>query len=261
MLPYIETPSLSLPLGLRLEAFGVLSAAGTLLGAYLAMRAARRYGPGDEGPLRQVATWAIVGGLLGAHLLHVLGYHPEVLAQEGVWVLFKVWDGLSSMGGVLGALAAILLFFRVRGVPLRPYLDPLALGAAPGWAVARVGCFFAHDHPGVRTDFWMAVAYPGGPRHDLGLYDAWVLAGIAALLWAVARRRRPEGALMGLLAVLYSASRFFLDFLRASDLSFVDRRIAGLTPAQYIVAGLFAVGVWLLVRLRRTAVDTPDAIF
>jgi phosphatidylglycerol:prolipoprotein diacylglycerol transferase len=53
---------------------------------------------------------------------------------------------------------------------------------------------------------------------------------------------------MGVLAVTYSVSRFFLDFLRASDLSFVDRRYLGLTPAQFIVVGLFAVGVWLLVR-------------
>jgi phosphatidylglycerol:prolipoprotein diacylglycerol transferase len=53
---------------------------------------------------------------------------------------------------------------------------------------------------------------------------------------------------MGLLAVGYSGCRFFLDFLRASDLSYVDRRYAGLTPAQFIVVGLFAVGVWLLTR-------------
>ena len=42
--------------------------------------------------------------------------------------------------------------------------------------------------------------------------------------------------------------RFFLDFLRASDLGFVDRRYNGLTPAQYIVVVLAGVGVWLLVK-------------
>ena len=53
---------------------------------------------------------------------------------------------------------------------------------------------------------------------------------------------------MGLLAVLYAPCRFALDFLRASDLSFVDRRYAGLTPAQYVVVALLGLGVWLLVR-------------
>lgn len=248
MLPYLETPSLSLPLGFRLEAFGVLSAAGTLLGAYLATRAARRYGPGDDAPLRRVVTWAVVGGLLGGHLLHIFGYHPEVLREQGLLSLLKLWDGLSSMGGVLGGLVGIFAFFLKNRLKLRPYLDSLALGVAPGWAVARLGCFFAHDHPGVRTDFFLAVAYPGGGRHDLGLYDALVLAALSLLLYLVARRPRPEGFLTGLLAIGYSASRFGLDFLRASDLAFVDRRLAGLTPAQFIVAVLLVVGVWLIVR-------------
>ena len=63
---------------------------------------------------------------------------------------------------------------------------------------------------------------------------------------------------MGLLAVLYCAPRFFLDFLRASDLGFVDRRYAGLTPAQYIVVVIFGVGVWLLAGARRTSL-TPKS--
>ncbi|MFZ5470141.1 MAG: prolipoprotein diacylglyceryl transferase [Myxococcota bacterium] len=246
MLPYIETPSIQLFGDLKLEAFGVLSTLGVVVGALLAARAARRYGPGDDGPLRDVVTWAVGGGLLGGHLLHLLAYHPEELQRGGLLQLLKFWDGLSSMGGVLGALVGIFLFFRQRKLAVRPYLDALALGTAPGWAIARVGCFFAHDHPGVRTDFFLAVAYPGGARHDLGLYDAFVLAALAAVLYLVARLRPPQGALMGILAVGYSLPRFFLDFLRASDLSYVDKRFFGLTPAQYIVLALFAVGAWLL---------------
>ncbi|MBI3181072.1 MAG: prolipoprotein diacylglyceryl transferase [Myxococcales bacterium] len=260
MLPYVHTPSLPLPLGLKLEAFGVLSAAGTLLGAYLSVRAARKIGPGDDEPLRRVATWAIVGGLLGAHLLHVLGYHPELLAKEGPVVLLRVWDGLSSMGGVLGALAGIILFFRRNRIELRPYLNALAVGATPGWAVARIGCFFAHDHPGVLTSFPLAVAYPGGARHDLGLYDALVLAVLCVALYSLARKRRPPGFLMGVLAIGYSVPRFFLDFLRASDLDFVDKRYAGFTPAQIIVVVLIGVGVWLIAgkpRAGPAVVDTP----
>jgi phosphatidylglycerol:prolipoprotein diacylglycerol transferase len=118
--------------------------------------------------------------------------------------------------------------------------------------VARIGCFFVHDHPGVRTDFPLAVDFPvrmyGGPRHDLGLYDVFVLGAISLVLYALKTRRPREGRLMGVLAVLYTVARFLLDFLRASDLSFVDRRYAGLTPAQYVVVGLFGVGVWLLLR-------------
>ncbi len=78
MLPYVELPSLSLPLGFRVEAFGVLSTVGTLVGALLAARAARRYGPGDDRPLREMVTSAIVGGVIGGHLLHVLPTTPKL---------------------------------------------------------------------------------------------------------------------------------------------------------------------------------------
>jgi len=88
----------------------------------------------------------------------------------------------------------------------------------------------------------------GGPRYDLGLVDAVALALIGVLLHVLKLYRPRQGRLMGVLAVTYSAQRFFTDFLRASDLDFVDRRLGGLTPGQYVVAGLFAVGVWLLVR-------------
>ena len=75
-----------------------------------------------------------------------------------------------------------------------------------------------------------------------------MLGVLSLVLYALKTRRPAQGRLMGVLAVGYTVPRFFLDFLRASDLSFVDRRYAGLTPAQYVVLGLFAAGVWLLTR-------------
>jgi phosphatidylglycerol:prolipoprotein diacylglycerol transferase len=249
MIPYIELPTLALPWGLRLEAFSVVSTIGIVVGGLLAARAARRYGPGDDRPLRQVAPAAIIGGLLGAHLMHVFAYHPELLRQ-GPGVLLRFWEGQSSMGGVLGALVGIIGTFRWKRLALRPYLDPLALGAAPGWAVARVGCFLVHDHPGVRTTFPLAVLFPDGPRHDLGLYDFFVLAALSGVLALVATKKRPDGVLMGVLAMGYSACRFALDFLRAKDLPFVDARYFGLTPAQFVTAGLFVVGAWLIYSSR-----------
>jgi phosphatidylglycerol---prolipoprotein diacylglyceryl transferase len=263
MIPYFEFPALQLPLGLKIDIFGVLSACGVALGATLAASNARKYGPGDDTPLRDVVPWAVGFGLLGGHFLHLFGYHPELL-QGDPWVIFRVWEGLSSMGGVLGSLIGIFLYFRQIKQPVTPYLDALALGAAPGWAVARIGCFFVHDHPGVRTDFPLAVNFPvvpfQGPRHDLGLYDVFVLAAVSALLYLFASRRPGQGRIMGLLAVCYGTSRFFLDFLRASDLGFVDKRYGGFTPAQFIVVGIVFCGVWLLTKKTEpTVLRVPKA--
>ena len=262
VLPYIDLPSLPLPFGLSIHPFGVFSALGAYLGARLAMYAGRVYGPGDTRVLAGVFTWAIVGGVLGAHLLHVLGYHPELLRAAGPWVLLKVWDGVSSMGGVLGGLAGIVLYFRAHAQPVRPYLNALALGTAPGWAVARIGCALVHDHPGVRSDAWFAVAFPGGARLDMGLIDCLLLATLSAVLWLLARRRWHPGFLMGVLAVAYCVPRFFLDFLRAQDLAFVDGRLGGLTPAQWVSPVLALTGLYLVVSRPRPAgsIRSPDPV-
>ncbi len=247
ILPYVELPSIPLPGGLAVHPFGIFAALGVYLGARLIVWAGRAYGPGETRPLVEVFPWALGGGLLGAHLVHVLGYHPELLRTEGPLVLFKIWDGVSSMGGVLGALAGIGLYFGKHRLRTRPYLNALALGVAPGWAVARIGCAVVHDHPGVRSQAWFAVDFPGGPRLDMGLLDFVLLAVLTAVLYLLARRNRTPGFLMGVLAVGYCVPRFFLDFFRADDLSFVDARIAGLTPAQWITPVLAAIGLYLLV--------------
>jgi phosphatidylglycerol:prolipoprotein diacylglycerol transferase len=252
MIPYHDIPKLNLPLGLHIDIFGVLSAAGVISGVYFAARAARVYWPGDPRPMQEFVTWAVLPGLIGGHFMHLFAYHPELLTAQDPFVLLRFWEGLSSMGGVLGAIIGIWYYFKREKIPVAKYLDALALGTAPGWAIARIGCFLVHDHPGVRTDFFLAVDFPvagfGGPRHDLGLYDFLALSAITALLYTAARFRPRQGRLMGLLAVTYSAQRFLTDFLRADDLGFVDKRYFGITPAQFVVVALFGVGIWFLTR-------------
>lgn len=234
------------PLGLQLHWFGTLVALGLITGKVLVSRAAKVYGPGDSEHASAAYTACVIGGIVGAHLLEVFAYQPELLWTKGPWVLLRVWDGSASMGGALGGLGCILLYFRSQKLPVGPYLDALALGIVPGWGVARLGCAAAHDHPGIRSTSWLAVPFPDGPRLDLGLLDAVVLLVLAAVLWLLARKRRPEGSLCGLFALGYSVPRFLLDFLRATDLPHSDRRILGLTPAQWICPLLAAGGIWLL---------------
>jgi phosphatidylglycerol:prolipoprotein diacylglycerol transferase len=192
------------------------------------------------------AIWGVLTGILGGHLLHLVAYHPEELSDPRRVLAF--WDGLSSFGGLVGGVIAAVLFFRLRGMSLAGYGDAFAVGVPTGWGVARIGCFLVHDHPGRLTSFPLAVRFPGGARHDLGLYEAVVLLAVSGLLWGLWSRRTLEGRLLGLLSVLYGCARFLLDFLRASDVAYPDARYAGLTPAQYGSALLVAWGAWRLAR-------------
>ncbi len=269
-MPLATIPAFTLPslhLGpVTIQSVGVLTALGVMTAVLLAARAAR--GMGRDGQV--IMDFAVVGiltGVVTGHLVHVLGYHREEL-QLG-WQVFKFWEGLSSMGGLLGGILAALVWFRVKHVNFADYADALALGLAPGWGIARVGCFTVHDHPGIHTDFLLGVYMDGVPRHDLGLYEAILLFALGALLWTLHRRGVLRGRLLPLLAVLYGTARFFLDFLRArpagsggnplDEVPYADGRILGFTPAQYIVVGLVLYGAYRLARPRALSARTGKA--
>ncbi len=243
-IPWFELPHLSLG-PFTVQSFGVLSALGILLAVALAQRAARRQGL-DPKPVLDASVAAVAAGVAGGHLAHLAFYHPEELADP--WSVVRVWEGLSSRGGLLGGVLAAAIWFRRRKLRLSDYADAYALGLAPGWGVARIGCFTVHDHPGVLTSFPLAVVFPDGPRHDLGLYEAIVLLGFGALLWALFRRGALRGRLLPLLALLYGVARFLLDFLRARDLPYHDARHLGLTFAQYVAVALVGWGIAGLAR-------------
>ena len=71
------------------------------------------------------------------------------------------------------------------------------------------------------------MAFTYGARHDLGFYDALVLFALTGLLYALEHRRSLQGKLLAVLAVGYGTARFFLDFLRATDLPYSDARYLG----------------------------------
>jgi phosphatidylglycerol:prolipoprotein diacylglycerol transferase len=109
----------------------------------------------------------------------------------------------------------------------------------------------------VRTDFFLAVRFPDGPRHDLGLYEAILLFAIGALLWALHRRGALRGKLLAVLALLYGTGRFVLDFLRATDVEYADARHLGLTFAQFTAVALVAYAAWAFARLPAPRVAAP----
>ena len=77
--------------------------------------------------------------------------------------------------------------------------DPIAHGLMTGWMLGRFGCFVAHDHPGIETNFWLGVAdlpqlhgNPAAACHDLGLYEAFWSGAMA--IWFSIKDKVPATA-------------------------------------------------------------------
>lgn len=245
MIPYFDFKLFEFA-GLPIHLFGLLVAIGVIVGDRITVREGAKRGL-DPRDVRYLNARMVIGGFIMAHLVSVVFYFPERI-KENPLVLLNIWAGLSSFGGFLGAAITYIYLSRKEKIPALPYADAVALGLSVGWIFGRLGCTTAHDHPGRLSNFFLAVQYPEGARHDLGFYEFLFTIGLTLLLRAYAKKPRPAGHLIGLFALLYAPVRFLLDFLRATDVSRPDERYAHLTPAQWACIAAFGVGVWLLRR-------------
>ncbi|MFA7654049.1 MAG: prolipoprotein diacylglyceryl transferase [Candidatus Magasanikbacteria bacterium] len=243
MIPYFQIDAIQVG-PVTLQMWGILVSSGILLAMYLCYRLANRYFLSPT-LIFDLGLWAIIGGLIGGRFGHIFFYNFSYYWSRPEEIL-KFWHGgASSLGGFLGAAIAIVIFVTWRKLKLKdlwPYLDITSLGLWLGWGVGRIGCFFIHDHPGRLSNFFLAVNFPNGARHDLGLYESLV-AFLLFTLYSLLFKRLIKirwGLVFIFSFATYAIARFFLDFLRATDLPYSDPRYFYLTPAQWGMGMLLA---------------------
>jgi phosphatidylglycerol:prolipoprotein diacylglycerol transferase len=243
VIPYFNIDRLPSIGPLKIHVFGILVACGILYGSKLTQDRGRELGLTNE-KVGSMITTILVSGFIFSHIFDVFAYQMSGETPTlGQWL--NPFSGISSFGGFAGALGGLFGWCHYHKEKVMKYADSLGYGLAAGWAFGRAGCFTAHDHPGRLTEFFLAVKYPGGARHDLGLYE-FIWAFCVASLFAVMKRRgnQPLGIYVAILTTAYAPVRFGLDFLRATDVHGADPRYFGLTPGHYssiavMVAGLF----------------------
>lgn len=162
--PSLESPQTVHPilytipgLDFPLRSFGILLAAGFLLGSFLLGKLAERYGDDprqDPERLSRVTVWILFGVVLGARLLYII---VEVGQQSPVGKDFvahpvemlKVWNGgLVMYGGLFGAIALGTLKARMEKLRVLHALDLGLIAGFVGLAVGRIGCFLVGDDYG-----------------------------------------------------------------------------------------------------------------
>jgi phosphatidylglycerol:prolipoprotein diacylglycerol transferase len=75
--------------------------------------------------------------------------------------VFAIWNGgLELIGGVAMAIAVILLYIRYHQLPMRHYLDVLAIGLMAALVFGRIGCFMNGCCYGKPTELPWGVRFP-----------------------------------------------------------------------------------------------------
>lgn len=231
VIPFFTSPSL--PFGLH--GLGVLLSVGVIVFHVMFVRRARVFLRAEEAE----------GLGIGVGLCAFLGAY-------GVGRLVASGGTLSSAGGLLFGVAALVLGSRWRRWPLLRVLDSAAYAFPFGWFFARGGCALAHDHLGPVSGSFLAIRFPTLPRLDLGFLEWLATPFLMVLVVFLAQRARRPGLVSGVLALGYGALRLGLDFLRLEDPRFLH-----FTAAQWVCV-LMLLPVGLLLILRGKAQKSPS---
>lgn len=168
-------------------------------------------------------AYAALGIIVGGRLGHVIFYDPAFYFAHPEEILQTWKGGMAFHGGLLGAIAGILLFGRRDKTPLLTLADICATVAPIGLFFGRLANFIKPEMWGRPTDAPWAMVFPSAgdaPRHPSQLYEAG-LEGLALglILWFAVRRgalKRP-GLATGIFGVGYGAARIFCEFFREPD--------------------------------------------
>jgi phosphatidylglycerol:prolipoprotein diacylglycerol transferase len=230
----------------EITSFGVMVAAGALVGLWLMRRELHRADLPDSALDAGLA--GVFGGLAGAKLLWV----AEHVGEEPLSALLFSRGGLSWFGGFAGGVLAGVGLMMYRRLPKVAVLAAATPGLAVGHVIGRIGCFLVGDDYGRPSDLPWAVAFPQGlppttvPVHPTQLYEAVALVPVALMLLRWRDEGRSDSFVLGAYLLLAGSVRFAIEFLR------INPPVVGvLTVAHLGALAAIAVGLIFVSRGRR----------
>lgn len=249
--------------GFKIYFYGIVIMLGALAATWLASKRAKDYGL-DADAAWDILPWALIGGIIGARLWHILTPPASMVAQgitTGYYFTHPLEmlnlrnGGLGIPGAVIGGFIAVLIYTRRRDNSITDWADVIAPGLALAQAMGRWGNFFNQELYGAPTDLpWKIYIAPNkrlpefsnvAYYHPLFFYEmVWNLLNMGLLLWLSKRLKGwlKSGDLFLIYLAFYGVGRFFLEFLRLDP-----SPVAGINVNQTIMAVVAVVSTTVFV--------------
>ncbi|HEU4834766.1 MAG TPA: prolipoprotein diacylglyceryl transferase [Pyrinomonadaceae bacterium] len=248
-----------------INTYGVFLALAFLCAILIAVRLARRDGlPAEK--IYDLSLWMLLAGLIGSKIL-MLFTEPDYRDNPALLLsLDFLRSGGVFYGGLLGAVLAGYFLMKRYKLPWWKTADACAPGIAVANFFGRQGCFAAgccwgkpttlpwgvkftekgHEITGVPIDAYL---------HPTQLYESFAMLLVFLFLLWLHKRKRFDGQVILAYALLYSAIRFAVEFVRDDPRGdvFGLTSLTGLSTSQLIS---LIIGIWaliLLIRRRRRA--------
>jgi phosphatidylglycerol:prolipoprotein diacylglycerol transferase len=115
----------------------------------------------DPNHITNAALYALLAGIVGSRLFYVIHYFDSF--KGNLLSVFAIWQGgLELYGGIIPAILVVILYIYYHKLPMRKYLDILAIALMIALTFGRIGCFFRGCCYGKPADVPWAIRFPYG---------------------------------------------------------------------------------------------------
>ena len=250
MIPYFSFSSIMIG-PITIQVWGSFVSVGFLFALYLSLKEAKKNNF-DQDHIWDVFVIILIGMILGSKVLNIIFNFDKIENIKDIFILST--GGFSFIGGISLSFIFLYIYTKFKKVNIYKIIDNLILGAAVALMMTRIGCFLIYDHIGKTTSIlWGRIYADGSIRHPVIVYHMINAIAIIFLICYLKKTRLKEGVLVLFVALFYSVTRFFLDFLRCDDLSICDSRYYNLTYTQWLLLILMPFITYLLVTKIRSS--------
>ena len=227
---------IALHIGHGIYWYGIILAGAMLLGLYLAMKQAHKYGLTQDNILDMV-LWAVPCCIIGSRIYYVLFYLDLYRNADGSldWgSMIAIWDGgLAIYGTVIVSVIVVLVFSRVKKLKFAAMMDCGVLGLLTGQIIGRWANFINREAFGGLTELpWRMRLWTGATEyievHPTFFYESfWNLIGLLLLLFVISKGRRFDGENTWFYFLWYGVGRFWIEGLRTDSLYLFNWTLMG----------------------------------
>jgi phosphatidylglycerol---prolipoprotein diacylglyceryl transferase len=250
------------PIEIRWYALGYIF--GLVLGAVCAKAMVRNRSwwiepPGTAADIDDLLVWVALGVIVGGRLGQVFLYEPRFFFSHPLDIP-KLWHGgMSFHGGFVGATLAIILFAKLRAIPILSYLDMCAAVTPISLFLVRLANFVNGELWGRISDVPWAVVFPAAgalPRHPSQIYEA-ILEGLVLffllLSLVLLKALKRPGLVAGCFALGYACTRSVAEIFREPD----GLVVGPITLGMGYSIPMALIGIWLILRATRWTSPCP----
>ena len=259
--------------GFDIAYYGIIIGCSILLGLYLAQREAKRTGQNPD-TYTDMVIYAIIVSVICARAYYVIFSWDHY--KDNLLSIFNLRQGgLAIYGGIIGAVATVYVYSRVKKLSFPLLLDTACIGLVAGQILGRWGNFFNREAFGGYTDslfamrlpvsavrvneiteeMWAHVQVIGGEQfiqvHSTFLYESIWNLGVLCFLYWYRDRKKFRGELFLTYVLGYGLGRVWIEGLRTDQLQIGS---TGIPVSQLLAGVLILVSLFLIIMGRRRAV-------